>query len=472
MPCKDLLCGAAKRRSRVTMQKLFRVVSGNIYKLTGCLDETLRTVSLFFCCFFITGVFFTDRTGWEINAGRDMIIGSILIMAITVLSIDREPGEIRWNRCIFWPMIAFGLGILTVGLLHPVGDGYVMYALDLAFIFPAYYYVRINNGKDEQLYRMIALCTVGWGAYSFLYCWLEALQGRLPLREDNRFTGYLNDPNILGMLGIITFISALYLLLDYRREWIAVLSAAGVGIGSFYAFMTASRASVLCELVGMTAFVIFVFKEIRAGTKDMSDLIKGLIYAVIISILIIAAGTKMDDVNLHALQKKDGPVSYMETAVAAEAEDDTAEETESDPASITDRPDLSDGLNEYSSGRTGIWKIYIENFSWLGRDLRDILDRFEGLPAYRAHNNLIDYTFRCGYIVGGFYLIFFISTGIYGSIILFDRRYTRPEDFFLVSIIGIYSIQALVEIANLPFTRCIPCLFFMTIYPVMGRTDA
>ena len=471
MPCKDLLCGASKRRGAVAMQKIFKVVFGNIYKVTGRLDETLRTVSLYFCCFFITGVFFTDRTGWEINAGRDMIIGSIFIIAITILSIDREPGEVRWNRCIFYPMIAFGLGMLIVGRLHPVGDGYVMYALDLAFIFPAYYYARINNGKEEQLCRMIALCTVVWGVYSFLYCWLEALQGRLPLRGDNRFAGYLNDPNILGMLGIIIFVSALYLLFDYRCEWIAVLSAAGVGIGMFYAFMTASRASVLCEMICITVFVIFVFKEIRTGTKDMSDLIKGLICAVIISLVIIAAGTKIDDINLHALERNGGPVSYFEIAVPVEAVDDTAEEAESESVSITGRPDPSDGLDEYSSGRIGIWKIYIRNFSWLGRDLKDIRDQFEGLPAYRAHNNIIDYTFRCGYIVGGFYAIFLISTGIYGLIILFDRRYTKSENFFLVSIIGIYSIQSLVEIANLPFLRCIPCLFFMTVYPAMGRMN-
>ena len=439
--------------------------------MTGSLDETLRTVSLYFCCFFITGVFFTDKAGWEINTARDMIIGSILLITIAVLSIDREPGEVRWNRCIFYPMIAFGLGMLIVGRLHPVGDGYVMYALDLAFIFPAYYYARINKGKDEQLYRMIALCTVVWGVFSYLYCWFEALQGRLPLQENIRFQGYLSNPNILGMLGIITFVSALYLLLDYSREWIALLSAAGVGIGLFYAFMTASRASVLCEMICVTAFVIFVYKDIRTGAKDKSNLIKGLIYTVIISILIIAAGTKIDDINLHTIQKNDGSASYFEIASPMEDEDDTAEETESNPVTITDRADLSDGLNSYSSGRIEIWKKYIENFSWLGRDLRDIQDQFEGLSAYRAHNNIIDYTFRCGYIVGGFYLIFFICTGIQGLIILFNRSYTKPEDFFLVSIIGIYSIQALIEIATLPFSRCVPCLFYMTIYPAMGQLN-
>ena len=451
------------------MQRIYRFVFGNIYKVTGRLDETLRTVCLYFCCFFITGVFFTDRSGWEINAGRDMIIGSMLLIAISVLSIDKEPGEVRWNRWVCYSMIAFGLGMLIVGRLHPVGDGYVMYSLDLAFVFPAYYYARINNGKEDQLYRMIALCTVAWGVLSFIYCWLEALQGRLPLREDNRFTGYLNDPNILGMLGVVIFVSALYLLFEYRREWIAVLSAAGVGIGMFYAFMTASRTSVLCEMICITAFVIFVLKEIRTGAKDKSNLIKGLICAVIMSLVIIAAGTKMDDINLHAIQKNNGPVSHIEIVVPVEAEDDTAEETESDPISITDRPDPSDGLDVYTSGRIGIWKIYIDNFSWLGRDLGEIEDQFEGMPAYRAHNNIIDYTFRCGYIVGGLYLIFFISAGISGLMILFDRRYTRPEYFFLVSIIGSYSIQALLEIATLPFSRCIPCLFFMTISPIMGR---
>ena len=41
--------------------------------------------------------------------------------------------------------------------------------------------------------------------------------------------------------------------------------------------------------------------------------------------------------------------------------------------------------------------------------------------------------------------------------------------FLVITITGIYALYAMVEIATLAFIRVIPCLFFLTIAPLMGE---
>ena len=49
----------------------------------------------------------------------------------------------------------------------------------------------------------------------------------------------------------------------------------------------------------------------------------------------------------------------------------------------------------------------------------------------------------------------------------FSGRYDRPEDAFLIMVIGVYSVYAMLEISTLPFMRIVPCLFFLTIAPII-----
>ena len=453
------------------MQNIYRFIFGYIYKVTGHISESVRLLCLCLLCFVFSGLFFTGFIRSDFYTGRDMVIGSVLLILMTLLSIDKEPGRVRWNRWIYLSMVAFGTGMLLVGQLHPVGDGYVMYALDLMLIFPAFYYVRLNSDKDRQFFRMLASSIAVCGIVSFIYCWYKAVQGDLPVTEDLRFKAYLYHPNFLGLLGVLLVIAGTYLILGDRRLWVVIPASMAAGIGIAYALLSASRSAILAEAVCMIAFAVFAGKSVSIDKDRTAEIYRKLLLSAMIMAVVVAVGTKLDNVNMQAKQDTSGSGLETELVIAVSAEDGTAEqaETGSGDANVMDRPGISDGMYAFTSGRSEIWKVYIRNFSWLGKDIETIRDQFDGLPAYRAHNNIIDYTFRCGYIVGAFYIIFFVSVGITGLVILFSRKRTSPADYFLVAIIGAYSIQAMLEIATLPFTRCIPCIFFLTIFPLMGR---
>lgn len=444
------------------MQKVYRFVYGKIYRITKNISETARSRCIFACCLILCLVFFSDRLTGAYYINMDMILGSVMVIILSVLSMDREPGAVKWNRWTYLSMAAFGTGMLLIGQLHYVGIGYMKYALDLMFVFPAFYYVQISTGSSEKICRGLAYATLISGILSFAYCWLLASRGQLPEVPSGRLFGYFDNPNGLGMVGAVALIAGLYLILESREKWIKAAAAAVAGIGIDYAFLSASRSSVLCEIICIITFLVFLFKRHRSGIRSVSGK-KSVIIYILIAAAVIAAGTKIDDLNRTAQQQGRGAAAESAIILTVEAaSDDTA---------LTDRPGISDGMHDFTSGRTDIWKVYIDHFSWLGMDVRELANWFGEGTAYRAHNNFIDYTVRCGYIVGFFYLIFYIAAGIKGLKILFSKEHTGPAGFLLVSVVGAYSIQALVEVATLPFTRIIPCMFFLTIAPLMGRSE-
>ena len=453
------MCSA--RLQTAYMQKVYRFVYGKTYRITKHVSETARSCCIFVCCLILCSGFFADRAGGINYIDRDMIFGSVMVFILSLLSIDREPGRIRWNKWAYPAMAAFGAGMLIIGKLHYVGVGYATYALDLMFIFPAFYYIQISTDSSERLYRMLSLSVLTCGVISYAYCWMLAAQGRLPDILPGRFFGYFDNPNSVGMAGVVVLIAGLYLLTGSRNKWIRAAAAIAAGIGTDYALKSASRSAVLCEMICIAAFLIFLYKRHRSGVRTGAG-IKSVIVYILLAAAVIAAGTKIESVNLKA-QQDGGASADLPVVLIVEAA--------SEEAPLAERPGISDGMHDFTSGRTDIWKVYIDHFSWLGMDVRELMNWFGEGAAFRAHNNFIDYTVRCGYIVGFFYLVFYIAVGIRGLIILFSKKHITPEDFLLVSVIGAYSIQALVEVATLPFTRIIPCMFFLTIAPLMGRKD-
>ena len=172
---------------------------------------------------------------------------------------------------------------------------------------------------------------------------------------------------------------------------------------------------------------------------------------------VIMAGTGLNDINYRALQNKE----------SAEATSDNTVSTDVTEA-VTDRMGAGGkSAQTFSSGRTGIWKVYCSHLSWFGHPVSEIMEELQAESETRAHNNFLEYYYRCGYIVGTIYLIFFIATGLAGLRMLVKKKYCRASDAFVVMIIGTYSVFALLEISMLAFIRLIPCLFFLSISPVL-----
>ena len=184
-------------------------------------------------------------------------------------------------------------------------------------------------------------------------------------------------------------------------------------------------------------------------------------------------GTQLDNIHYNAVNAMN---SVEETAEETASESASPVQQESSGESeelstITERIDTSNGINSYSSGRINIWRIYLIYITPFGRPFSNIKGDLSSQSEIRAHNNILEYFYRCGYVVGSLYVIFYIATAFIGLKMLFSGRYDRPGDAFLIMVIGAYSVYAMLEISTLPFMRVIPCLFFLTIAPVMKKAD-
>ena len=443
------------------MQKIYKAVTNCAYNLTSRLGNKARNAGLFLFCTFLVWLYFF-RPG-PLEGGETEILGSAVVVAMTFFSINQKMSFVIWNKWIYYPMVLFGLGILLIGQIHSVGDGFVMYAIDLMLIFPAFYFVW-NNRKDyDTLFRMMSAALMIGAIISFIYCTYLAYRGEMIIYE-NRVSGHKTNSNYLGMMGVAVLISGLYILSKYKNsKGISLLAGATIGIGITYVIISVSRTSIIAVVICLITAMIFSIKRKKYQGKRLFGRIKMMhVLLAVIMVAVFIVGINLNDINYRALQNK-------ESAEAINDIPTTTDETEV----ITGRMGTGgQTANSFSSGRIGIWKVYYQHLSWLGRPLNEIMEELQTESETRAHNNFLEYYYRCGYIVGTFYLIFFIATGIAGLLMLVKKKYYRASDAFVVMNIGTYSVFALLEISMLPFIRLIPCLFFLSIAPVLVTQDS
>ena len=456
------------------MQKAYCFISNYIYGLTSRLSRRTRNTVLFLCCFALMVIYVFFHIKSVMVPGKVMIIGSVITSVMILASIDGESEKIRWNRSAYLPMVLFGAGVFLVGLLHSVGDGFVVFPADLVVVFPFFYYVWLNRGDHESLYMMMASSALILGIISFIYCFFLAGKGKLVIM-DGRIAGHMGHPNFLGSVGAVLFMSCIFILSKKLKHLgYAAVCSLGLGIGITYVALSGSRTAMLSEISSLVVAVVFIAKTRKETDMTGKDVCIRLVIMLAAVIFATWSGMKLDDINYRAISSGDNNTggSMLVQTVYAEDADPGEEQTGEGVNPLLDRFDPSDGsgdLNAFGSGRLMIWKIYADNLSWFGRPPWEIKEQLKDAPETRAHNNFLEYFYRCGYIVGSFYVFFYVAIGIAALKRFFSRKYSDPGSMFLVMVVFTYMIYALIEIAYMPFTRIVPCLFFLSIAPLMGE---
>ena len=321
---------------------------------------------------------------------------------------------------------------------------------------------------------MMASSVLILGIISFMYCFFLAGNGKLVIM-DNRIAGHMGNPNFLGSVGAVLFMASIFIMSKYLQHlgYIAVCSL-GLGIGLTYVALSGSRTAMLSEISSLVVAIVFIAKARKTADMTGKDVCIRLLIMLAAVIFATWSGMKLDDINYRAISSGESifgqSIAVIQTVYA---EDDTGEEQAGEGVNpLFDRIDPSDGsgdLNAFGSGRLMIWKIYADNLSWFGRPHWELREQLRDAPETRAHNNFLEYFYRCGYIVGSFYVFFYIAIGIAALKRFFSRKYSDPGSMFLVMVVFTYMIYALIEIAYMPFTRIVPCLFFLSIAPLMGE---
>lgn len=438
------------------INKIFAPINNGLYKLTGKLPDPVRWGALFICSLLLEAIYFFDL-GYSEDAQKVMLYGSALTLLIAVFSIDSEAKPVSLNRWTSIPLGLFAIGVIVISFLHPVGDGYVFFAADILLLFPFLHFVLISGNGAKRLNRVIALSTAAEGVLSYLYCAWLSFHGELKI-GGTRIMGHTTNPNFLGALGLIMLMAGLYLLLDGSNTAADILAAASVGGGVYFMIGAVCRTALLSTTGCILVMLVFVIKRKVHGQGQKKSLAR-IAVILAVAVVVFGFGMKLNDISFSHMEK-----SGTEAVQQGDSEE-AVDETEALQHRIT--PD--DNVDSFSSGRVALWKLYIDNFSMTGKDLAVLKEQDPDRVEWRAHNNFIDYIFRFGYIVGSFYALFYIAAGVLGLGVLFSKNRCTEEDFLLVECIGCYALYAVIEIATLPFMRCVPCLFFILTAPVMMK---
>ena len=368
------------------------------------------------------------------------IVSSMLFLIAIVFSIKEPLQKIHWNKWIIVPMWGAGIGIIVTRMLHSIGSGYFVFGIMLLTVYPCLYLVWVNRGDFEHLFDIISwanilvgVCYIAYSAAIFrIYPWDVVVSGRV------RATLY--NSNLYSMIGTTVSCCALYLL--FRKwhmrgqRWLCGLAFI---VGLIATILGQSRASILVLAGAVVIVLIYTAKCGRLSRRAVRTTAT-LCCAVVLSIGLFAV--------------------YQESVVADTAEDEQT--------SVIERffPDGED-INTYSSGRITIWTFYAEHLNLLGNDF-DAIDR-SSLAVTHAHNNFLEFGFRCGVIVAGVFLLAELIVGIISLQYLFSKRKTRDYMLFCVIMMFMYTIESLVDIATVPMERYAPFFFYLMLAGMAGR---
>ena len=428
----------------------------------------MRSLVMFACSLVICSVFSLQPS--SVHDTRRMILLSITTLILTVACMDRRPSPVRWNISAVLSLELFAISILVTLPMHPVGAGYSVFSIDILFLFPMFYAAVINRDSVSSLIDTIADSAILMGVICFAYSVILIRRGDEEVEAVGRMAGAISNPNYYGMAGLAMLIAGIYLMQRmYSNIAVVITMALAAGTGLSMMIKAISRTAIISSFFCFVLLLIYLSKANRKQREHARKRNTAVLLFLMIAALAAAGGIWLQKGSDEA-KKTSENMRFLASEAAssvcytAYAEDGNGDD---DNKTFWERFDFTgEDADSYTSGRTAIWRTYASYLNLMGNDYDTMLENRQ-IPM-RAHNNIIDYAFRFGIPAGILYLIFYIAVIVKAAILLFGRKSLKPEDLWILMVVTSYALYSMVEISSLPFTRYIPCLFFLSIGPLMG----
>jgi len=364
--------------------------------------------------------------------------GACLLMIVAILSMREEISIVPWRTSLMIPYLLFALGLIAIGLMHPIGGGYGFFGLMLLSVYLCLYLVWNNRGDYETLFDMIALAFMIAGTVYFIWFAYADYTDIEVIYEDRHQGGFYNA-NFLSFAGISLCCAALYYfyrsLTKKSRKSIpaAIYSLIAIIMGSVLIIKGESRSAILILAINVLVVIFFLLKRAIIINKTS----KKIKWAIIILVLIVLSaglvvGSKYDVLSLF-------------------------------------RFDFSNqDAEQFSSGRIHLWKGYAQNLTLLGHDMSSVdwNTLTGGMNTRHAHNNFLDYAYRSGILVGICCIALQLVAGIITLICMFKKKINRGYEVFVVIFSVQYLVLSMIDIATLSMTNYGAFFFYICIAPL------
>ena len=424
-------------------------------------------------------------------------LGILLMIAIAILSLDRELKRVRWHRSLWIAWFGMCIAFTVSDAIVPkkvCGLGII-----LALVFTGVFFVWQNHSRRDLLWEAFKRSI----RYAF---WLMTIISFLfrPIYEGGRYAGIFTNPNTFGLY-LVVIVAVFLSDLDWETatgsHWRHALPTyLGLGLSAFYLSLTQARTSMVT--CGVVILMWLVFRTHRARrVHRWRSFLNHTAAVIVISLalypvcrltvtylpwivghpiifagedLYLSDGSKIDDYGETVIAEPDVDAEsiltgYMPAATVTKneeqpvstpkpgtryADDTDAPEKPIVPQNVVERfwylLENTQGLNALTTGRVEIYKGYYKQLNYKGHP--NVSLTINGSKKAHAHNNWLQFGYTYGYFGMLFYAVITVIAVVY-SIRYYHKRVRQNASYaFLVPAICIgFVVATLTECLFLPF---------------------
>lgn len=435
------------------LQRLYIAILNPVFsRYISKMDEKVRITYLkfIFYCFQIYYILFFSNEFKKIlfSYSQRELFGSLLLLLAAAFSMKEPLHPVRWKKRIFIPVLLCAVGLIVTGLMHSIGSGYMMFGVELLLIFPCFYFVW-NNRKDyETLFDIAATSNMEIGSLYFLYC-VTIFREDMFITNGERFQGSIKDPNLYSLIGMAMVCSALYMMYRRRRNKQYIVFCVTTIIMGMAIIVLGQSRSALMTAVGATLIVlIFTVKNRKGLKKELGMTTKA--FAICMALLLC--------------------MSVVTKVVMAEGEE--GPDASTDNGFIERFSPEGKDLNTFTSGRADIWANYAEKLNMTGNDFsKTDWAELTGNTVAHAHNNFLEYGYRCGIPVATMFVLLELFAGLITLKYLFSSKWNRDCFLYAIICMFMYTVMSMLDIATIPMERYAPFAFYILLTVLIDSNE-
>ena len=383
----------------------------------------------------------------------------IVFSLICILSVNKKLSRVRWNKVILLLQVIFGIGVIIISFIHPVGEGYRLFGFEILLLFPTFYLVWSNRGDYDRLFKLVTYPMLIVGFIFFIVTLFYSLSGGLLFEgSDNaRCAGIMANANCFSLIGVQMMLGGVYLLFINQNKWHEyILSFVTIGLGEGIILIGQMRVAILVTAVSIVVSAYYKIRFFRERI-ELTKLIK-ILCGCILAVLMICLSFAIVDINKAVVEQKNG-------------DQVVAEQKQS--SSVVNRliPKSDMSAEQYSSGRLWIWSNYAKKLNAFGNNYDEFNKEEMSGPHYaNAHNVFLEVGYRFGVPMSVLFILYMLSCGIPCLRYLFKNEPKKKYLLFPVIATIVFVAEALIDCALLPFFQVEDLLYYISIAVIIDRS--
>lgn len=332
------------------LNKLYILINNIFYHIIKYLNEKIRKILIFICCFSITFLYLT----WQSNLIKypcingkynfDLIL-LVLLTLLMILGFNYNVKKIKWNLFISIPyqIVSIIMLIYSIKYKH---DSFIYLSLESLLLFPCIYIGWSNIKNYSFLFDSFAFSFMMIGFLYYVECFHFATHGLLEF-YDGRLMAQTSWPNVLGFIEMMNGISSIYLAnKHYKNKLLLIICIILFGPSLVLIKMASSRSTYLSIIVAFVCFFVFNIKKINKENY-INKIIK-IIVIIFLFYFSFRIYNLSKDYLINTQKEKSAEIINEKNKIEEEIRKDEINETISNNASIKELPE------EYFIAKIGI----------------------------------------------------------------------------------------------------------------------